>query len=80
MGTISQAMVYVAQIFSSMFVSTLMMKKLNLKWAMVVSQLCYSVYIVAQFYPSFATLIPSAVILGISAAPLVFIHFQVIPC
>jgi len=68
---ISQAVIYVAQIVSSMFIPAWMIDKLGLKWTMVVSQLGYSIYIAAQFYPSFATFIPAAVITGLSAAPLV---------
>ena len=37
---------------------------------MVGSMLCYSFYIMAQFYPAFETLLPAAVILGFAAAPL----------
>ena len=37
---------------------------------MVLSILCYSSYIAAQFYPSFYTLLPTAFILGMGAAPL----------
>ena len=46
-----------------------MIKTINCKWTLVVSQLCYSVYICVQFYPSFATLIPGAVVVGFGAAP-----------
>ena len=31
---------------------------------------CYSVYIAAQFYPSFGTLVPASIIVGIGAAPM----------
>lgn len=44
---------------------------------MMVSELCYSVYIAVQFYPSFATLIPAAVLVGFAAAPLVRHHFAI---
>ncbi len=37
---------------------------------MVFSMLCYSLFIIAQFYPQFYTLIPAAIILGAAAAPL----------
>lgn len=50
------------------------MKKLGLKWAMVLGQLGYAVYIAAQFFPSFATLIPAAVVAGLLAAPLVILN------
>ena len=41
-----------------------------MKWTLVVSVLTYSLYIAAQFYPAFYTLIPTAFILGLGAAPL----------
>ena len=56
---ISQSVIYVAQILSSMFIPTWMIKKLGLKWTMVLSQIFYASYVVAQFYPSYATFIPS---------------------
>ena len=37
---------------------------------MVACQLCYVAYIIAQFYPTFGTLIPGAIILGLGAAPM----------
>ncbi|CAB4067613.1 UNC93-like protein,Protein unc-93 homolog A [Lepeophtheirus salmonis] len=41
-----------------------------LKWTLVFSMLCYSLYIGAQFYPKFYTLIPAAIVLGMGAAPM----------
>ena len=49
LGTTSQAAVYIGQILSSMFLPTLMIKKIGLKWTMIISELCYSSYIAAQF-------------------------------
>ena len=53
-----------------MFVPTIMIKKLTVKWTMVVSIFCYSAYIAAQFHPQFYTLVPGAIILGLGAAPM----------
>ena len=41
-----------------------------MKWSLVVCVFCYSSYIAAQFYPEFYTLIPTAFILGLGAAPM----------
>ena len=57
-------------IVSSQFTPSLVIKYLGSKWTMVGSMLCYSFYIMAQFYPAFETLLPAAVILGFAAAPL----------
>ena len=63
-------MIYAALVISCMFVPSFLIKKLTVKWAMVVSMFCYSSYIAAQFYPQFYTLIPGAIILGLGAAPM----------
>ena len=57
-------------ILSSCFIPSIMMNCVNVKWTLVICNLTYSVYIGAQFYPQFYTLIPTAIILGIGAAPL----------
>lgn len=70
LGTAAQSTIYVALILSCMFVPTWLIKTLSCKWTLVLCQLCYSLYIIAQFWPSFATLIPTAAIVGIGAAPM----------
>ena len=40
------------------------------RWTLCVCILCYSTYMAAQFYPEFYTLIPTALILGLGAAPM----------
>ena len=67
---ISLAVIYVFLILSSMFVPSYVIELVKTKWAMVLSMLCYGLYIAAQFYPSFYTLIPGAIVIGIGAAPL----------
>ena len=70
LGTSSQAVLYSALVLSCMFVPSIMIEKLTVKWALVVSVSCYSTYIASQFYPEFYTLLPTAVILGLGAAPM----------
>jgi len=70
LGTTSLAVIYAALVTSCMFVPTIMIKKLTVKWTMVVSIFCYSAYIAAQFHPQFYTLVPGAIILGLGAAPM----------
>lgn len=69
-GTTSLAVLYAALVFSCAFIPTLMIKKLKAKWTLVISMLGYSLYIAAQFYPTNATLIPTAIVLGMGAAPM----------
>lgn len=68
---ISMAVVSFMVILSSMFIPTFVIAKLGLKWTLVAGELCYSTYIAAQFHPTFYTMIPAAVLVGLAAAPLV---------
>ena len=47
-----------------------MINKLKVRYTMAISMLGYSSYIAAQFYPEYYTLIPTAILLGIGAAPM----------
>ncbi|CAG0923128.1 unnamed protein product, partial [Notodromas monacha] len=70
LGPISLASLYAGLVVSCMFLPTFLIKRLTVKYTMMFSMLCYSVYIAAQFYPEFATLVPAGVILGLGAAPM----------
>merc|ERR1719192_911520 len=70
LGTISNSLVYGALVVSCMFLPSFVIKKLTVKWGLVACMFCYTVYIAAQFYPSFATLAPASIIVGIGAAPM----------
>ena len=70
LGTASLAVLYAALVLSCMFVPSIMIEKMTVKWALVVSVFCYSSYIASQFYPEFYTLLPTAVVLGLGAAPM----------
>ncbi|XP_059470338.1 UNC93-like protein [Neocloeon triangulifer] len=70
LGTASLSTIYVALILSCIFVPTWMISKLGVKWTMPVCMLGYGVYIGAQFYPEFYTLIPAAIVVGLVAAPM----------
>ena len=70
LGTWSNAAVYASLILSCMFMPSIMIRWLKVKWALVVCMLCYTTYIAAQFYPQFYTLLPTAFILGMGAAPM----------
>lgn len=70
LGTVSLSSIYMALVLSCMFVPTLLIKRLTVKWTLCLSMLCYAPYIAAQFYPRFYTLIPSGILLGMGAAPM----------
>ncbi len=76
LGTWASATIYISLIVSCMFVPTWLIKTLKCKWTLVFCQLCYSLYIIAQFWPMFATLIPAAIVLGMGAAPMVNSTFK----
>ena len=56
-GSASLAVIYFFLIVSSIFIPSYVIDRLTAKWTIVASMLCYSGYIVAQFHPSYATLV-----------------------
>jgi len=70
LGTWANVMVYISLVISCMFLPSLLIKRLKVKWTLVVCVFCYSTYIAAQFKPSFGSLLPTAFILGLGAAPM----------
>jgi len=70
MGTASVTVVYASLSLSSLFLPTIVVRKIGPKWTMVISLAFYSTYIIANFYPSWYTLIPTAAMLGAAGATL----------
>ncbi|XP_071443973.1 UNC93-like protein [Hetaerina americana] len=70
LGTVSLSAIYAALVASCVLVPTLLIRRLTVKWTLSLSMLCYAPYIAAQFYPQFFTLVPTAVIVGLGAAPM----------
>lgn len=70
LGTISLTCVYVALLSSCLLLPSLAMKKLTCKWTMVISIVCYMMYILSQYRPTVYTLIPAGLLVGLGAAPL----------
>lgn len=70
LGTFTLATIYVALVASCMFVPAYMIRKLGLKYSIVVSMLMYTVYFLANFHPTWLTMIPASIVLGIGGAPL----------
>nr|XP_045611692.1 UNC93-like protein [Procambarus clarkii] len=69
-GTESLTALNAAYIFSCCFLPSWLLTVLKEKYTMVAAMLCYPYYIAAQFYPETYTLVPTAVIAGLGAAPL----------
>jgi len=70
LGTWANAMVYLSLILSCMFLPSILIKRLKVKWTLVICVFCYSTYMAAQFKPEFYTLLPTAFVLGLGAAPM----------
>ncbi len=69
-GSASLSVIYFFLILSSLFLPSILIDKLTAKWTIVLSMLCYTAYVIAQFYPSYETLMPAAALVGLAAAPL----------
>ncbi|XP_071950683.1 protein unc-93 homolog A-like [Antedon mediterranea] len=70
LGVASLSTIYVSIIISSMFLPSIIIRNLGLKWTLVCSMACYTLYSVANFWPGWGTLIPASALVGFSAAPL----------
>ncbi|GFR03852.1 UNC93-like protein [Trichonephila clavata] len=64
-GTASQAVIYISYGLSSITLSRYIIKKFGTKITLFVAVILYLPYIAANFYPSWITMIPSAVLVGI---------------
>ncbi|XP_071820201.1 protein unc-93 homolog A-like isoform X2 [Apostichopus japonicus] len=69
LGFLSLAIVYGSFMLSSLLAPTVI-KYFGAKWTIVFATLCYCIYSYANFFPSFASLIPASFLLGFSAGPL----------
>ncbi|XP_053316046.1 protein unc-93 homolog A-like isoform X2 [Spea bombifrons] len=70
LGVASLSIIYGALIISSVFIPSIVIKKIGCKWTIVASMCCYITYSIGNFYASWYTLIPTSMILGFGGAPL----------
>lgn len=70
LGVASLSTIYVSLVISCLFIPPPMINRLGLKWTIVISQCTYTLYIAANMYPRWYTLMPAAVVIGVGAAPL----------
>ncbi|XP_063233930.1 protein unc-93 homolog A-like isoform X2 [Bacillus rossius redtenbacheri] len=70
LGTASLATIYGALILSNTFLPVLVIRWLGCKWAVALSLAAYMPYIAVQFGPSFYTLVPAALLVGLGGGPL----------
>ena len=70
LGVVSQSVIYAALIVSSLFLPKLVIQKFGCKVTLFLSILTYTPYVAANFYPHMGTFVPTAILLGLGAAPL----------
>ena len=70
LGVGGLATIYGALILSCLFLPPFVIGRLGCKWSVAFSMLCYILYMAANFYAVWATIIPTAIILGLGGAPL----------
>ncbi|XP_038050547.1 protein unc-93 homolog A-like [Patiria miniata] len=70
LGLASLSTIYATLVVSAIFVPSVVIRLLGMKWTLSVCIFCYSIYIAANFYPDWGTLIPTSALVGLAAAPL----------
>ncbi|WAR12257.1 UN93A-like protein [Mya arenaria] len=70
LGVIGLSVIYGALVISCMFLPPFIIARLGCKWTIPLSMGCYVLYMCANLYAVWGTIIPSAIILGLGAAPL----------
>ena len=70
LGVITQAVLYAVMFFSNLLLPKLMISRLGHKWTMVVSATGYLLWVAANGYGTWATLMPASILVGFAASPL----------
>ncbi|XP_070561130.1 protein unc-93 homolog A-like [Ptychodera flava] len=70
LGFASLITVYMSLILSGLFLPNAVIRLLGVKWTIVGCTACYIVYPLANFRPSWYTMIPASVVVGLAASPL----------
>ncbi|XP_047504327.1 UNC93-like protein [Pieris napi] len=70
LGMSSLAAVYAGLILSNIFLPTAVIKWIGTKWAISLSFVTYMPFIAAQLWPSFYTMIPAGLCIGLGGGPL----------
>ncbi|XP_065054633.1 protein unc-93 homolog A-like [Rhopilema esculentum] len=69
LGVASLSVSYSLAILTGIFASSMIVKKKGCKWSLMVFTFCYAPFAAANLYPTWYTMIPASVIIGIAAGP-----------
>ena len=69
LGLLSLTIVYVFFVLSTV-ISSLLVKSIGTKYTFLLACICHSIYVACNFYPSYFTLLPGSVLLGLASGPL----------
>lgn len=64
LGTVSLSVIYVVGMIAGLFLPPLVINILGCKWTLVASIVCYTVFIAANLYAVWATMIPASIVIG----------------
>ncbi|KAL4235033.1 unc-93 A [Mactra antiquata] len=70
LGTVGLAVLYGAVTLSCMTLPPFVIDIFGCKWTVALGMLCFILYMAANFYATWWTIIPGAIVLGLGAAPL----------
>ncbi|KAM9316720.1 protein unc-93 homolog A-like [Gastrophryne carolinensis] len=70
LGVASLSVIYGCLILSSLFLPSIIVKKIGCKWTIVASMCCYITYSVGNFKPNWYSLLITSAILGFGGGPL----------
>ena len=70
LGVITQAVLYAVMFFSNLLLPKLMISCLGHKWTMIVSAAGFLLWVAANGYGTWATLMPASMLVGMVASPL----------
>ena len=69
LGLLSLTVLYLFFVLSTV-ISSLLVKSIGTKYTFAAACVCHSIYVACNFYPSYFTLLPGSVLLGLASGPL----------
>ena len=68
LGVINQAVLYTTLVLSCMFLPPIVISKLGWKWSLAISETGYVLWMAANMYATWGTMIPASIIVGTTAS------------